>query len=130
MQKYLGLQVLIFFYMISNIMVAQIVATDDIYLCEQTEVTLEATANGIDGTDTGISSDDTFGGVVNLGFNFEFYGNVYNQCVLSSNNYISFDTGNANGYSGWNIGAAVPNNFDAPLNSILCPWQDINLKSL
>ena len=26
----------------------------------------------------------------------------------------------------WNIGAAVPNNFDAPLNAILCPWQDIN----
>ena len=126
MQKYLGFQVLIFFCMISSIMVAQIVASDDVYLCEQTEVTLEATANGIDGTDTGISSDDTFGGVVNLGFNFEFYGNVYNQCVISSNNYISFDTGNANGYSGWNIGAAVPNNFDAPLNSILCPWQDIN----
>ena len=26
---------------------------------------------------------------------------------------------------GWAINAAVPNNFDAPLNSILCPWQDI-----
>ena len=91
MQKYLGFQVLIIFYMSSNIMFAQIVATEDVYLCEQTEVTLEATANGIDGTDTGISSDDTFGGVVNLGFNFEFYGNVYNQCVISSNNYIGIN---------------------------------------
>ena len=48
MQKYLGFQVLIIFYMTSNIMFAQIVASEDVYLCEQTEVTLEATATGID----------------------------------------------------------------------------------
>ena len=45
--------------------------------------------------------------------------------LISSNNYLSFNTANANAYSGWAIGAAVPNNFDAPMNAILCPWQDI-----
>ena len=59
--------------------------------------------------------------------NSEFYGNTYNQCVISSNNYLSFNTTNAGAYSGWAIGAAVPNNFDAPMNAILCPWQDIYL---
>ena len=118
--------VFLFIIIFSKFSFAQIVASDDVYLCESTEVVLEATANGTDGTNTGISSDDTFGGVINIGFNFDFYGNTYNQCVISSNNYLSFDIGNANGYSGWNIGAAVPNNFDAPLNAILCPWQDIN----
>lgn len=106
--------------------IAQVVASEDVFLCESNEVTLQATANGTDGTDTGISSDDIFGGLVNLGFNFDFYGISYNQCVISSNNYLSFNAANAGGYSGWNIGAAVPNNFDAPLNAILCPWQDIN----
>ena len=51
-------------------MSAQIVASDDVILCEQETITLTATANGIDGTDTGIGSDDTYGGVVNIGFNF------------------------------------------------------------
>ena len=60
-----------------------------------------------------------------MGFDFDFYGNTYNQVVLSSNNYLSFNTTNAGAYSGWAIGAAVPNNFDAPMNAILCPWQDI-----
>ena len=39
-------------------------------------------------------SDDIFGGIVNIGFNFEFYGNTYNQVVIASNNYLSFNTGN------------------------------------
>ena len=104
---------------------AQIVASDDVILCEQETITLTATANGIDGTDTGIGSDDTYGGVVNIGFNFTFYGNTYNQCVIASNNYITFNLGNANGFSPWGINAAVPNAGN-PLNAIMCPWQDIN----
>ena len=124
--EYLRKLTFLFVLFFSDALIGQIVASEDVFLCESTEITLQATANGTDGTDTGISSDDTFGGVVNLGFNFEFYGNTYNQCVISSNNYLSFNTANAGGYSGWNIGAAVPNNFDAPMNAILCPWQDIN----
>ena len=104
---------------------AQIVASDDVVLCEEETITLSATANGIDGTDTGISSDDTYGGVVNIGFNFTFYGNTYNQCVIASNNYITFNLGYANGFSPWGINAAVPNAGN-PLNAIMCPWQDIN----
>ncbi len=126
MHEYLRKVILLFMLLFTDSLIAQIVASEDVFLCEPTEVVLQATANGTAGTDTGISSDDTFGGLVNLGFNFEFYGNTYNQCVISSNNYLSFNAANAGGYSGWNIGAAVPNNFDAPMNAILCPWQDIN----
>ena len=105
-------------YLSSEITLSQIIASEDVFLCESEEIILEADANGIDGTDTGISSDDTFGGIVNIGFNFEFYGNTYNQCVIASNNYISFDLGNANGYSPWPINAAVPNNGN-PLNAYI-----------
>ena len=108
---------------------SQVIASDDVLLCDgqqgEVEVTLTATSYAIDLTDSNIYSDDTFGGVIDMGFDFVFYGNTYNQVVLSSNNYLSFNTANANAYSGWAIGAAVPNNFDAPMNAILCPWQDI-----
>ena len=108
---------------------AQVVAEGDTVLCNgqqgEVGVTLTATSFAVDLTDANIYSDDTFGGVIDMGFNFDFYGNTFNQVILSSNNYLSFNVANANGYSGWAINQAVPNNFDAPLNSILCPWQDI-----
>tara|TARA_Y100000994_G_scaffold246826_1_gene250889 strand:+ start:23648 stop:26380 length:2733 start_codon:yes stop_codon:yes gene_type:complete len=120
---------LLFLLLICRISLSQVVAEGDTVLCSGQEgelpITLTATSFAVDLTDANIYSDDTFGGVIDLGFDFDFYGNTYNQVVLSSNNYLSFNTANAGGYSGWNIGAAVPNNFDAPMNAILCPWQDI-----
>ena len=116
------------FFLIHTYVFSQVVAEGDAVLCEGEEggpVVLTATSFAVDLTDANIYTDDIFGGVINMGFDFEFYGNTYNQVVLSSNNYLSFNTANAGGYSGWNIGAAVPNNFDAPMNAILCPWQDI-----
>jgi PKD repeat protein len=71
-------------------------------------------------------SDDQFSGVINIGFPFTYYGNVYTTCLISSNNYISFNTSNAGGYSPWSISGNVPNTTPALLNSILGPWQDIN----
>ena len=91
MLEYFKKIVFLFMLLFANFLIAQIVASEDVFLCEPTEVVLQATANGTDGTDTGISSDDIFGGLVNLGFNFDFYGNTYNQCVISSNNYLSFN---------------------------------------
>ena len=67
-----------------------------------------------------------FGSVIDLGFDFVFYGNTYNQVVLASNNYLSFNTFNAGNYSDWTIDAAIPTNLEPETqNSILCPWQDI-----
>ena len=120
---------LLFLFLVQAYAFSQVVAEGDTILCEgeqgQVPVVLTATSYAVDLTDANIYTDDIFGGVINMGFDFEFYGNTYNQVVLSSNNYLSFNTANAGGYSGWAIGAAVPNNFDAPMNAILCPWQDI-----
>lgn len=70
-------------------------------------------------------SDDQFSGVVNIGFPFTFYGNVYTQCVVSTNNYISFDISQANNFSPWTISGASPSPAN-PNNSIMAPWQDLN----
>ena len=117
------------FCLVSLYSLAQVVAEGDTILCDGQQgefgVTLTATSFAVDLTDANIYTDDIFGSVIDMGFNFDFYGNTYNQVVLSSNNYLSFNTANAGGFSGWAINEAVPNNFDAPLNAILCPWQDI-----
>jgi gliding motility-associated-like protein len=109
---------------------SQVVASDDVYLCEgeqgNVEVNLSATSFAVDLNDSNIYTDDIFGSVIDLGFDFVFYGNTYNQVVLASNNYLSFNTFNAGNYSDWTIDAAIPTNLEPETqNSILCPWQDI-----
>jgi gliding motility-associated-like protein len=72
-------------------------------------------------------SDDVFApAVVNLGFNFTFFGNTYTQCVISTNNYITFNLGGAGGGSPWTITDPVPDpGQPATHNAILGPWQDL-----
>ena len=111
---------------------AQVIAEGDTVLCEgqegQVAVTLSANAEAIDLIDSGIYTDDIFGSVIDIGFDFVFYGNTYDQVVLASNNYLSFDLNNANNYCDWTIANPIP--VGAGLepgvqNAILCPWQDI-----
>ncbi len=70
-------------------------------------------------------NDDQFSPAVPIGFNFTFYGQNYNECVIASNGYLTFGPGNANGYSPWSINNAVPN-AGVPTNSVMGPWQDYN----
>ncbi|TDY10182.1 hypothetical protein A8975_2596 [Meridianimaribacter flavus] len=55
-----------------------------------------------------VNDDDIFSPVVNLPFNFCFYGASYNTCTISSNGVISFDTSLANNYIGWEINNNLP----------------------
>lgn len=106
------------------------VGPPDTSVCNGTPVTLTAILNGGTGGNplpaTYSLTDDVHTGVVDMGFNFEYYGNVYNQCVISSNSYITFDLTTANGGSQWSINAAAPSNTFATNNKIMFPWQDTN----
>ena len=70
-------------------------------------------------------TDDTHSGAIDIGFNFDFYGNSYTQTVISSNGYLSFNLANASTGSQWSINSDIPNtaNTDAQ-NSIMCPYTD------
>lgn len=69
--------------------------------------------------------DDIHSPVVNIGFDFCFNGATYSQCVISSNNYISFNLANAGTYSPWQT-VTVPRLTPPEIgNSILSPWQDL-----
>ena len=86
-----------------------------------------------------VFSDDYFSPTwINFGFNFCFDGVLYNNCLISSNGYITFPgcygsvpggDPNPGGYSPWSITAAAPNSTNCPGNSIMLTWQDINPNS-
>ena len=74
-------------------------------------------------------TDDSWSAAANIGFNFTFYGNNYNQFVMGSNGIISFDLGNAGGYCPWALGTVGPLPSTATAathNAIMPAYQDMN----
>lgn len=74
-----------------------------------------------------VNIDDVWSPVVTLPFNFCFYGNTYNQCLISSNGVISFNTAGyaPGGYSTWSFSNTLPSN-NLFLNSIFGVYHDID----
>ncbi len=115
---------LMFFYQNSQAQ-SLIFAGNDTVVCSNSPITLTAVTQGELGTSVTLS-DDQYTGVVPIGFTFNYFGVDYTQCLISSNNYITFNTGSAGGYSPWSIPGAVPGNGVTELyNAIMGPWQDI-----
>ncbi|WP_130736398.1 GEVED domain-containing protein [Flavobacterium sp. J27] len=77
-----------------------------------------------------VNVDDIWSPVINLPFDFCFYGNTYNQCLIGSNGVITFDiTNNLPGdYCDWSFSANLPVSSDASLveNSIFGVFHDID----
>jgi len=72
------------------------------------------------------TQDDINSNVIQLPFNFDFYGVSYNQIVVSTNGYIDFRTTSANQFSPWSFTQSVPA-ADFPVkNSILGCFHDMN----
>lgn len=72
----------------------------------------------IGGTPTSLNIDDRWSEVINLGFEFCFFGSVYDQILIGSNGVLSFELGNAGGFNNWNIdpGDTIPNNTNTSLS--------------
>lgn len=102
-----------------------IFAGNDTVVCSNSPITLTAVTQGELGTSVTLS-DDQYTGVVPIGFTFNYFGVDYTDCLISSNNYITFNTLSAGGYSPWSIPGPIPGNGIAELyNAIMGPWQDI-----
>jgi hypothetical protein len=74
-----------------------------------------------------VNVDDIWSPMINLPFNFCFYGNNYNRCLIGSNGVITFDTTTyaPGGYNNWEFNANLPN---ASLfrNTIFGVYHDID----
>ncbi len=77
------------------------------------------------GTPSGLTVDDTYTSVINMGFPFPFYGTVYNSLIASTNGFLSFDISKANLFAHWSIGSDLPSTaYDRAL--IMGPNHDLN----
>lgn len=72
-----------------------------------------------------MTADDLYSGVISLPFSFDFYGNTYNQIVISTNGYIDFRTSLAGQYSPWSFIQTIPNTSFPVKNSILGCYEDL-----
>ena len=74
-----------------------------------------------------VNVDDIWSPMINLPFNFCFYGNNYNRCLIGSNGVITFDTTTyaPGGYNNWSFTDNLPN---ASLfrNTIFGVYHDID----
>lgn len=67
--------------------------------------------------------DDSQTALINIGFNFCYFGQTYTQFIIGSNNWVGFSSGQT---PTW-VTTAIPNNAGtAPRNTIMGAWQDIN----
>ncbi len=68
------------------------------------------------------TGDDVYSAIIPLGFAFEFFGNDYTQCRISSNGWFSFDTEETATYNpnGINPNQSLPN------NSVMGIYSDLN----
>ena len=76
------------------------------------------------GTSLNASTDDTFSDIIPIPFNFCFYGGTYNQLIISSNGFVTFDTKQAGLASNPNILENNPSSL-LPQNSIFGVMQDL-----
>jgi len=55
-----------------------------------------------------VNDDDVWSPEIDLPFDFCFFGNTYDSCVIGSNGVISFDSSLANGATGWRTFYNIP----------------------
>ncbi|HUM50582.1 MAG TPA: hypothetical protein PK431_02165, partial [Chitinophagales bacterium] len=77
------------------------------------------------GTNVIVNQDDVWSGVVNMGFNFCYFGNTYNKFVIGANGLISFNTAYAGAYCSWSYTGGIPD-AAKPINSIMGVYTDID----
>lgn len=91
---------------------------DDATVCQGQTVTINNCSSGSGGGGLNLNApgtvslgDDQWSALIPMGFNFNFYGNNYSNCVIGSNGIISFNSSNANGYCPWSLNASqtLPN---------------------
>ena len=68
--------------------------------------------------------DDTWSDVIDIGFNFCYFGNNFNKLVVGSNGEITFNLASANSPESWVCSAILPNLVEHPPNTICGPYRD------
>lgn len=80
------------------------------------------------GAPTSLEIDDRWSDTIDMGFDFCFFGDTYNQLIVGANGGVSFDVSNAGQSSGWSFDEQIPNNSNNTLANvnIFAAYHDIN----
>ena len=70
------------------------------------------------GTPTSLDIDDTWSDIIDLGFEFCFFGDTYSQILIGSNGVLSFEYENAGDGNGYNLDSddTLPNSSNSTLS--------------
>ncbi|AXG69283.1 fibronectin type III domain protein [Kordia sp. SMS9] len=70
---------------------------------------LDCPPDNLTGDPTSITADDRWSEVIDLGFDFQFFGQNYSQVVIGGNGIVAFDVTLANGFNDWSFSEDIPN---------------------
>ena len=104
------------------------VTSSDSLSCTVPCTVLSATVVGDAPTNSGITVDDIYSGVLPIGFTFNFYGTNYTSVVIGPNGTLCFDLTLAGAYDPWPITAVLLGNV-SKFNNICGPWCDIDIST-
>ncbi len=102
------------------------VTSSDSLSCTTPCTVLSAQLIGDAPTNTGISIDDVYSGILPIGFPFTYYGVPYTSVVIGPNGTVCFDLTLSGAYDPWPITAALLGN-PSKYNNICGPWCDIDI---
>jgi gliding motility-associated-like protein len=77
------------------------------------------------GTPVSVNIDDTWSEVIDITFDFSFFGNTYNQLLIGSNGVLTFDLADAGGYCSWSFSEMAPDP-NLITNAIFGAYHDID----
>ena len=72
------------------------------------------------GTQYNFENNDESGSLINIGFDFPFYGQIYNQCIINPNGWVGFGSDSDE----WD-NTSIPSS-SAPRPAIFGFWDDLN----
>ena len=74
------------------------------------------------------TADDSYSGVISLGFNFTFFGNTYSYVNVATNGYLDFSTTlpGISGSSPWSLNQQIPNAAFPVKNAIFGCYHDLD----
>lgn len=80
------------------------------------------------------AADDIWSAPISLGFNFAFYGTLYNQIYVGTNGVITFDVNSYPIFEGnricdWSFSTAIPNTGFPIKNAIFGTYQDTDVNT-
>ena len=79
------------------------------------------------GTPTSLDIDDRWSDVIDLGFEFCFFGETYSQILIGSNGVLSFELDNANSYNEWDLQSWTSSSPDILPNSSNTTISEANI---